>query len=100
MMDVTRERLATSWACYDCYAFMVNHELPEGDERAGVVRDAVAGLPSYSPSRVHGVDGCGHDHEDDHDDIIECEMKHFSRSSCDCCRSSLGGYRFAFTVDA
>ena len=91
---------ATSWACYDCYAFMVNGELPEDDQCAGVVRDAVNSLPPYSPARVHGVDGCGHDHEDDHDEMTECEMKHFSRSSCDCCRSLLGGYRFAFTVDA
>lgn len=95
MMDVT------SWACYDCYAFMVNGELPDDDdERAGVVRDSVSSLPPFSTGRYHGVDGCGHDHEDDHDEMTECEMKHFSRSSCDCCRSLLGGYRFAFTVDA
>ena len=91
---------ATRWACYDCYAFMVNGELPEDDQCAGVVRDAVASLPSYSPGRVHGVDGCGRDHGDDHDELTECESITFSWSSCDCCRSHLGGYRFAFTVDA
>ena len=90
----------TSWACYGCYAFMVNGELPEDEDCAGVVRDAVNSLPPYSPGRVHGVDGCGHDHEDDHDEMTECETKDFSRSSCDCCRSLLGGYRFAFTLDA
>lgn len=100
-MDATRERLATSWACYDCYAFMVNGELPEDDdERAGVVCDSVSSLPPYSSGRVHGVDGCGHDHGDDHDEMTECETITFSMSSCDCCRSPLGGYRFAFTVDA
>ena len=91
---------ATSWACCDCYAFMVNGELPEDDQCASVVRDSVASLGSFSPGRYHGVDGCGHDHEDDHDDMTECETITFSRSSCDCCRSSLGGTRFAFTVDA
>lgn len=96
----TRERLATSWACCDCYVFMVNGELPEDDGRAGVVRDSVSGLPPFSSGRVHGVDGCGHDHEDDHDGMTECETITFSMSSCDCCRSPLGGYRFAFTVDA
>lgn len=98
---MTRERLVTSWACYDCYAFMVNGELPEDDvERASVVRDAVTSLPPFSTGRVHGVDGCGHDHGNDHDDMTECETITFSMSSCDCCRSPLGGYRFAFTVDA
>ena len=56
----------TSWACVDCYVFMVNGDLPEDDDgRAGVVRDSVAGLPLFSTGRYHGVDGCGHDHEDD-----------------------------------
>jgi len=94
VMDVT------SWACYDCYAFMVNGELPENEDCAHVVRDAVASLPPYSPGRVHGVDGCGHDHEDDHDEMTECETKDFSQWWCDCCRSRLGGHRFAFTMDA
>ena len=92
---------ATSWACVDCYVFMVNGDLPEDDdERAGVVRDSVASLPLFSTGRYHGVDGCGHDHEDDHDEMTGCETITFSRSSCDCCRSLLGGPRFAFTVDA
>ena len=91
----------TSWACYGCYEFMVNGELPwDSPHRSRVIRDSVATLPPYSPGRVHGVDGCGHDHGDDHDEMTECESKDFSRSSCDCCRSLLGGYRFAFTVDA
>lgn len=100
-MNATRERLATSWACYDCYAFMVNGDLPDDDdERAGVVRDSVVRVGVFYPGRAHGPSVCGHDHEDDHDEITECETKHFSRWSCDCCRSPLGGYRFAFTVDA
>ena len=99
-MDATRERLATSWACYDCYALMVNGELPEDDGRAGVVSDSVSSLPPFSTGGYHGVDGCGHDHGDDHDEMTECETITFSGSSCDCCRSPLGGYRFAFTVDA
>jgi len=95
-MDAT----GASWACHDCYVFMVNGDLPEDDGRAGVVRDSVSGLGSFSSGRYHGVDGCGHDHEDDHDEMTECESITFSMSSCDCCRSPLGGYRFAFTVDA
>ena len=91
----------TSWACYGCYAFMVNGELPwDSPHRSRVIRDSVATLPPYSPGRVHGVDGCGHDHGDDHDEMTECESKAFIRRRCDCCGTLLGGFRFAFTVDA
>lgn len=94
------------WACADCYVALANGEWPDaitwGDDAKARTEEVRAGLARFAPhalsiGRFHGVDGCGTDHADDHDAMTECETVTFSWSSCDVCRSPLGGDRYAVT---
>lgn len=65
------------WVCVDCGMFIANGDLPEDEEASAAI---LAAMERDAPAEW--VSG---DRED------EC----FSRSSCDCCGSTLGGARMS-----
>lgn len=90
------------WACDDCTGLIANGAIPDRFTEtetaawlADIDRRQGAGRWGYGRSHGVDVDGCGVNHGEDHDGMTECETITFSGRPCDCCGSTLGGYRFA-----
>lgn len=105
-MTTNTQQTAAGWCCTDCLILFANGETPpELDEKA--TAEWLAKIDRSGETVTLGLMASEHSEDCpnvDHatgtwlgDTDCSCETQEFSRSSCDTCRSPLGGSRHAIT---
>lgn len=86
---------ATGWVCHDCTFLLANGETPP-EMNETETADWLARISDDDECTL-GLPYEEHDCDDPEAGDCGCDVREFSWSRCDNCRSTLGGYRHAVT---